>query len=120
MKRKVLSLALVLTAVAFSASSAQAQEMQSVTGEVIDIVCYTNMGMTGEGHRECAQSCADVGLPLGLLGEDGNVYLATAPGMMAPLPKDMLRGHAAHQVTLEGMINERSGARAIVVSKVSM
>jgi len=120
MKRTVLSLALVLAAGAFSASSAQAQEMQSLKGEVIDIVCYTNMGAKGEDHRACAQSCADVGLPLGVLGEDGNVYLATAAGMMAPLPKDMLRGHAAHQVTVEGTINERSGSRTIVVSKVSM
>ena len=120
MKSKILSLALVLAAGAFSASAVQAQEMQSVKGEVIDIVCYTNMGMTGDGHRECAQSCVDVGLPLGVLGEDGHVYLATAPGMMAPLPTDMLKGHAAHQVTVEGMVNERSGARTIVVSKVSM
>ncbi len=120
MKRNVLSLALVVAAAAVSASSAQAQEMQSVKGEVIDIVCYTNLGMTGDGHRECAQSCADVGLPLGLLGEDGHVYLATAAGMMAPLPKDMLKGHAAHQVTIEGVVNERSGSRSIVVSKVSM
>ena len=41
--------------------------MATVTGEVIDITCYIAGGMKGEGHRECAQMCADQGLPLGFL-----------------------------------------------------
>ncbi|MCG8468587.1 MAG: hypothetical protein MJB57_10335 [Gemmatimonadetes bacterium] len=121
MKSRIFSLALLVTATgAFSARSAEAQETVSMSAEVIDIACYVGMGMTGEGHRECAQACADQGLPLGFLGEDGHVYLGLGEGMPAANIKDQLKAHAHHQVTVEGAVAERSGARSIVVSKVSM
>lgn len=121
MKSKVLTMAvLVAAAGAFSADKAAAQEMASVTGEVIDITCYIAGGMKGEDHRMCAQVCADVGLPLGILSTDGHVYMTAGKGMPAPPATDMLKGHAAHQVTVEGAVTERDGARLIVVDKVSM
>ncbi|MDX1579210.1 MAG: hypothetical protein R3266_12040 [Gemmatimonadota bacterium] len=121
MKSKALSMAvLVAAAGAFSAGSVEAQEATTMTADVIDIACYVNMGLKGEQHRECAQVCADAGLPLGFLGEDGNVYFATGEGMPAPPANEMLRPHAEHTVTVEGEVHERSGARSIVVSKVSM
>ena len=64
--------------------------------------------------------CADAGLPLGILGDDGNVYMTAGNGMPAPPATDMLRGHAHHMVTVEGMVAERDGARLITVEKVSM
>ena len=46
MKSKVLTLALLVAAGgAFSADKAEAQEMASVSGEVIDITCYITSGM---------------------------------------------------------------------------
>lgn len=119
--KKVFSLALlVVAASAWSAGSAEAHEATSITGEVIDITCYISAGAKGDGHRQCAQVCADAGLPLGILGEDGNVYMTAGKGMPAPPATDMLRGHAAHMVTVEGTVSERDGARLIVVDKVSM
>ena len=121
MKSRVFSLALLVAAAgAFSARSVEAQEMTVLTAEVIDIACYVGMGSKGDGHRECAQMCADQGLPLGFLGEDGHVYLGLGEGMPAANVKDMLKPHAAHMVTVEGMVTERGGARNIVVKKVSM
>ena len=121
MKSRILTLGLLVVAAgAFSADRAEAQEMASVTGEVIDLTCYIAGGMKGDGHRACAQVCADAGLPLGILSSDGHVYMTAGKGMPAPPATDMLRGHAAHTVTVEGTVSERDGARLITVDKVSM
>ncbi len=121
MKSKVLTLALLVVAAgAFSADKAEAQEMASITGEVIDLTCYISGGMKGNDHRMCAQVCADAGLPLGILSADGDIYLTAGKGMPAPSATDMLKGHAAHTVTVEGIVTERDGARLITVDKVSM
>ncbi len=125
MKSKVLSLALLVAAAgAFSARSVAAQdmggEMKTMTAQVVDLACYVNMGAYGESHRECAQICADAGLPLGFLGSDGNVYMAFGAGMPAPLANETLRPHAEHTVEVTGKVMQRSGARSIVVEKVSM
>lgn len=121
MKSKVLTLAmLVVAAGGLSADKAEAQEMSSVTGEVIDITCYITGGMKGADHRMCAQVCADAGLPLGILSTDGDIYLTAGKGMPAPPATDLLKGHAAHTVTVEGMVTERDGARLITVDKVTM
>lgn len=121
MKSRILTLAMLVAAAgAFSADRAEAQEMASVTGEVIDITCYIAGGMKGEEHRMCAQVCADAGLPLGILSEDGHVYMTAGKGMPAPPATEQLKGHAAHTVTVEGMVAERDGARLITVDKISM
>ena len=121
MKSKLLTLALLVVAAgAFSADKAEAQETATVTGEVIDITCYIAGGMKGDDHRMCAQVCADAGLPLGILGTDGHIYMTAGKGMPAPPATDLLKGHAAHTVTVEGMLTERDGARLIIVDKVTM
>ena len=121
MKFKALSLAFAAIAVtAVAAKPAQAQEATTITAEVVDLVCYTNMGLQGEGHRECAQVCADMGLALGFLGSDGLIYLASGKGMPAAPTNADLRPHAAHTVEVKGMLNERSGARMIVIESMEM
>lgn len=47
----------------------------TLTGEVVDLSCYLTGGKKGRAHRACAKRCADRGLPIGILTEDGSVYL---------------------------------------------
>src|SRR3989441_11489465 len=47
----------------------------TITGQVIDINCYTTMGASGEGHKMCAQACAKAGVALAILGSDGTIYM---------------------------------------------
>ena len=47
----------------------------TVTGEVIDLSCYLQLGKHGEAHRSCGQKCAQNGQPVGLLAKDGTLYL---------------------------------------------
>ncbi|MDH3732347.1 MAG: hypothetical protein OEU54_02390 [Gemmatimonadota bacterium] len=121
MKSKALTLAFAaLAATAVAAKPAQAQEAITITAEVVDLVCYLNMGVKGESHRECAQVCADAGLALGFLGSDGQIYLASGQGMPAAATNPQLRPHAEHTVEVTGMLHERSGARSIVIESISM
>ena len=47
----------------------------TVVGEIIDLSCYLQVGKHGDKHKDCGQKCARTGQPIGLLAEDGAVYL---------------------------------------------
>src|SRR3954469_3203150 len=46
----------------------------TVTGEVVDLSCYLQVGKHGDKHRDCGQKCARNGQPLGVLLADGTIY----------------------------------------------
>ena len=47
----------------------------TVTGEIIDLSCYLQLGKHGEKHKSCGQKCLNSGQPIGLLTKDGNIYM---------------------------------------------
>ena len=47
----------------------------TVVGEIIDLSCYLQVGKHGDKHRDCGQKCIRNGQPVGLLTEDGSVYM---------------------------------------------
>lgn len=47
----------------------------SIVGEIIDLSCYLQVGKHGDKHRDCGQKCVRNGQPVGLLTEDGSVYM---------------------------------------------
>ncbi|MGQ0636113.1 MAG: hypothetical protein ACT4QC_15990 [Planctomycetaceae bacterium] len=47
----------------------------TVVGEIIDLSCYLQVGKHGDKHRDCGQKCVKNGQPVGLLTEDGSVYM---------------------------------------------
>jgi hypothetical protein len=53
----------------------------TVTGTVVDVSCKFGQGLAGADHRMCAQVCADKGIPLAILGDDGKLYLPTSASM---------------------------------------
>ncbi|HVL11419.1 MAG TPA: hypothetical protein VM529_02570 [Gemmata sp.] len=50
-------------------------KVTTVTGEIIDLSCYLQVGKHGGKHRDCGQKCLKAGQPIGLLAKDGTVYL---------------------------------------------
>ena len=64
-----------------SAIFVAAAEKIKVKGEIIDTWCYFSgvMGgpeaVTGSAHHTCALWCAAGGIPVGVLAEDGTVYV---------------------------------------------
>ncbi len=73
-RRAVVLGALVLT-VALAAPSPAAAAADELSGEVLDMACYIGRNAKGPSHQRCAQRCAERGMPLGLLTDDGKVYL---------------------------------------------
>lgn len=110
---------------ALSFSPAHAAEKITVTGEAIDTWCYFSgvMGgadaVVGSAHHTCALWCAAGGIPVGLLAEDGTVYMVlkiedddgTNGG-------DGLLTIASHEITAEGMLYVRDGVNYLVVEEV--
>lgn len=47
---------------------------ESVTGEVVDISCYLQLGKRGAAHIACGTKCATNGQPIGLLSKAGTLY----------------------------------------------
>ncbi len=47
----------------------------SLTGEIVDLSCYLQVGKHGDKHRDCGQKCVRNGQPVGLVTQDGSVYM---------------------------------------------
>lgn len=50
----------------------------TLTGEVVDLSCYLQLGKKGEAHKACGAKCVAAGEPAGLLTKDGKVYMLMA------------------------------------------
>ncbi len=92
------------------ASTALAQEGKSVTGEVVDLMCYLDHGVKGEKHAGCAEKCIKSGGPVGLLTKDDQLYLII--GEHKPMNRQ-LAVHAGKTITVKGKVVERNGVRMI-------
>lgn len=117
--------ALTLAAVSGTTSAASEGERVQVTGEIIDTWCYFSgvMGgpdaVVGSAHHTCALWCSAGGIPVGLLGDDGQVYMVLKieddDGSASGDTQLML---ASHEVTADGTLYERDGINYIVVSQI--
>ncbi|KNG92778.1 hypothetical protein [Pseudaestuariivita atlantica] len=112
-------------ALALPTSGFAAGERISVTGEIIDTWCYYSgvMGgpdaVVGTAHHTCALWCSAGGIPVGLLGDDGQVYMVLKiEGDDGSASGDTQLSLASHQVTADGMLYERDGLKYIVVEQV--
>jgi len=109
---------LLLTAFLFIFSSnAFAQSSTTIKGEVLDLSCYVTQDATGQGHKKCAQACLDKGLPAGILGEDGSVYLLVEDHSAADAYKQVI-SNAAEKVEVTGKVVDKNGVKSLVVEKV--
>ncbi len=92
----------------------------SVVGEIIDLSCYLQVGKHGDKHKECGQKCVKNGQPVGLLAEDGTVYMLIDEEHDPRRDGDTeFRKQAialmAEVVTVHGTLTEVEGQRAIYV-----
>lgn len=82
----------------------------TVTGEVIDLVCYLDHAATGPKHADCAKTCIEGGLPVGLKGKDGTTYILV--GEHKAMNKT-LAPYAAKTITVRGKHVSRDGIHMI-------
>jgi hypothetical protein len=91
---------------------------RTITGTVIDVSCKFGQGLTGAGHRECAQVCAGKGIPLAILSPDGKLYIPTSPAMPGDGQNERLKEFAEQQVTVSGTVFPAGGANAIQIASI--
>jgi hypothetical protein len=82
---------------------------KSVTGEIVDLMCYLDHGAKGEKHKGCAEKCIKSNGPVGLLSGD-DLYLVV--GDHKPINEE-LASKAAQTVTLKGKVVEKHGMKMI-------
>ena len=102
-----------------------AAETITVTGEAIDTWCYFSgvMGgpeaVVGSAHHTCALWCAAGGIPVGLLTEDGEVYMVLKiEDDDHSNGGDRLLEIASHQLTATGEHVVRDGVNYLIVNQV--
>ena len=79
---------------------------KSVTGEIVDMMCYVDHNAVGEGHgQSCGAKCIKSGGPVGIVS-DGKAYLVV--GEHKPM-NDQLAEYCGKMVTLKGKLADRGG-----------
>ena len=113
--------ALGLAAVAAAPAQAAEPQRVTVTGEVIDSWCYLSEIMWAEGsaHHRCAVWCARGGVPVGILGEDEEVYVVLVmeddPNVIGN--KAVFRAQT-NEVVVTGDLYERDSVRYLAVNQI--
>ena len=111
----VLALSFVLAVATTGAWSAPvAHAADTLEGEILDLACYIPEGAKGPAHKRCAQTCAEHGMPLGLLVEDGTVYLLF-PKHGKEEQFDDVKKLAGTDAKLTGKASERAGMKGFEV-----
>ena len=96
-----------------------------IKGEVIDTWCYLSgvMGgpdaVTGSAHHTCAVWCAAGGIPVGVLTEDGTIYMVLKlEGEDALAQSDSILTIQSDVITAKGKHYLRDGVNYLIVEKV--
>lgn len=86
-----------------------AAAMKTVTGEVVDMMCYVDHNATGEKHAACAAKCVKGGGPVGIVSE-GKAYLIV--GDHKPM-NEQLAEYAGKTITVKGKMASNGGISMI-------
>ena len=94
--------------------------IKTLTGEVVDVSCYLQLGKRGEAHIPCGQKCVRNGQPIGLLTDSGKLYLvipeehhARRDGTVSI--RERFAELMAKRVRITGMVARDGDNRAIFV-----
>jgi len=117
--------AAALALAVFLAAPAPAQAGQArrvtVTGEIIDPWCYLSeiMWATGSAHHQCAIWCARGGIPVGILGDDEQVYIV----LQIDSDPDVIGHHGilrmqSNEVVVEGDLYVRDNINYLAIDTI--
>jgi hypothetical protein len=118
------ALALIMTA-GISATLADEEKQHhgehngqiTVRGEILDMACFVSHAAKGPDHAACAKRCVKGGQPMGLLTEDGTVYLLYADHKDASAFEEA-KEYAGASVEITGKQAAQAGIKGIEVHKV--
>jgi type 1 fimbria pilin len=122
MKNTLIVLSIVLTLglgvyAQHSHGSKGANKDVTVTGEVIDPVCYISHDSQGKEHKPCAEYCVQQGIPLAILEDKtGKIYISLPVDHTNPNAK--LKDFIADKVKATGTVFSKGGLTGIHVKSV--
>ena len=90
---------------------------KTVTGEILDMKCYKAAGKHGDAHKECAAKCIKGGSPMGILTDDGKVYLLIEGKENADAYNNAKK-FADEKMILTDTVSEKDGEQALIVTEV--
>jgi len=98
-----------------------AGKVVTLKGEIVDYSCYLQLGKHGGKHRDCGQKCLRAGMPIGLLTQDGTLYLLMEEEHNQRRDKetnfrDTAVENMAYIVEVTGTVSEADGQRALFVT----
>ena len=102
-----------------------AGKVKTVTGEVVDVSCYMQLGKRGEAHVACGSKCIANGQPIGIVDAEDNLTIIMAeehhPRRDGQVElKTVLGPMLAKTVTITGMMTEMKGYRALFVQAAEL
>ena len=98
-------------------ATAGAEAALTVTGQIIDPVCFLDHGASGPEHRTCAQACAKMGINLVFFNEkDHQIYSILPTGHANP--NDKVVEFAEKHVEITGTIHKQAGYQAIEIQTI--
>ena len=122
-KTSVVIVLLMLCLVVSAYVGAQPAKRQTIVGEVVDIASYAMKGARGEEHRDAMKFRAEGGFPMGILTEEGVLYVAVyrnpAPAASLQPANKILAPLAGLQVVCQGRVSEADGVKVVEIAIVS-
>jgi hypothetical protein len=82
-----------------------AAAQKTLTGEIVDMMCYVDHNATGDKHADCAAKCIKGGGPVGIVS-DGKAYLVVGEHKAM---NDELAEYAGKTITLKGKMATNGG-----------
>ena len=102
----------------------QQAKARTLVGEIVDVSCFLQLGKRGEAHIPCGQKCVRNGQPVGLLTDEGHLYIVfpeehhpRRDGQVSL--KDQCAELMGKRVQVSGMVTETDGVHAVFVRTVS-
>jgi len=93
----------------------------TITGEVVDVSCYTQLGKRGEAHKACGAKCVLAGEPVGIVTADNTLYILMPEQHhprrdgKATLAKEFA-AKMGETVTVAGMASEHGGIHTLFIT----
>jgi hypothetical protein len=120
------------TATTYEAATAEANKKvlesgkpATITGEIVDVSCYLQLGKRGEAHVACGSKCIANGQPIGIVDAEDNLTIIMAeehhPRRDGQVElKTVLGPMLAKTVTITGMMTQMKGYRALFVQAAEL
>jgi hypothetical protein len=118
-RKSIVILGIGLFLLSFSNAFGESMPAKEVTikGTVVEPFCLITMNMKGEGHRECAVSCAKAGMSLAIMDESGKIY-PILPQEAVTNPNQPVLDYVEKTITVKGTLFESGGVSYIMVKEV--